>query len=80
MFCFGVEISLNMHAESRNTSTNALFILPRDYGIVGLVNSMDRNQLSAVLGNTLLAYIKLESLNSNPEQAGQVQLRPQRSY
>ena len=80
MFCFGVEISLNVHAESGNTSTSALFILPRDYGIVGLVRSTDRDQLTALLGKTLLAYIKLESLNSNPEQAGQVRLRPRRSY
>ena len=69
-----------MHAESENTSTNALFILPRDNGIVGLVRSTDRDQLTVLLGKTLLAYIKLESLNSNLEQAGQVRLRPRRSY
>ena len=69
-----------MHAQSENTSTNALFILPRDKGVVGLVHSTDRDQLTALLGKTLLAYFKLESPDSNPEQAGQVQLRPRRSY
>ena len=65
-----------MHAESVNTSTNALFILPRDKGIVGLVHSTDRDQLTALRDKTLLAYFKFESPDSNSEQASQVRLRP----
>ena len=56
MFWFGVEISLNVHAESGNTSTSALLILPRDYGIVGLVCSTDRDQLNALLSKNLTSW------------------------
>ena len=69
-----------MYAESEYTSTDVLLILPRDDDIVGLVHSTDRDLLTALLGKTLLAYVKFESPDSNPEQAGQVRLRPRRSY